>query len=166
MKLILFNVLKLFIIVITLPILLLKKEWTFYILAINVFVATLFSISRKFWINGLIGILFTGLPFYLNNHRTFSYIIPFVIGYVVWNIYFTEKVLESKLNHHGILTSMSMNFIPLSVFIILIGLKVSVFECLWYFLFVRCILILFYYIHLLDIHSCHYTLQRFSKARS
>lgn len=167
MKLLLFNIFKLFIIVITLPILLLKKEWTFYILAINVCVATIFAISRKFWINGMIGIWLTGLSLYLNTHRKQHYIIPFVFAYVVWNIYFTENVLDTKLNHHGILTSLSMNLIPLVVFMMLIGLNVSIFECLWYFLFVRCILILFYYIHLLDSQSCHSSnLQRFSKALS
>lgn len=163
----LFNVLKLGMIIISIPLLLLKKEWMFYILAINVCVATIFAISRKFWINGMIGIWLTGLSLYLNTHRKQHYIIPFVFAYVVWNIYFTEKVLDTKLNNHGIATSMIMNLLPLVVFMILIVIKTPILESLWNFMFLRCILILFYYVHILDIKSCHSSnLQRFSNARS
>lgn len=165
MKLELFNLLKLAIVFASLPLLMFQKQWLFYILAINIGIASIFALYRRFWINGFIGGLLMIYSLYIQIQLTPLTTISFVLLYVLWNIYFTERVLESKLNNHGIFTSISMNMIPLIVFGFSMYLNHSLFQSLWYFTLIRCVLILFYYIHLLDTHSCHATLQRFSNAR-
>lgn len=151
-----FNIIKLLVVAISIPVLLVKKQWVYYILAINIAVAAILACVRGFWINGLVGI---GLTFftlmYLSRRQYVTTTVLFMLAYLLWNVYFTEKVMNTNGNHYGMLTSVAMNIVPFIIFIILLLAHRDMYTCIWYFVLIRLIVILFCYIHLADQTSCH-----------
>ena len=141
-----FSILKFITALISLPLLIFNKNLVYILLALNISEASLFSFYKNFTLNGLVGLFLIYWSLILPKYQDF-----FIITYILWNIYFSNKVLDNNKNNSGIVTSSAINIIPLFVYIFMNKDK------LWYFSISRLILILFYSLHLIDKKSCHST---------
>ena len=134
-----FSILKFITALISLPLLIFNKNLVYILLALNISEASLFSFYKNFTLNGLVGLFLIYWSLILPKYQDF-----FIITYILWNIYFSNKVLDNNKNNSGIVTSSAINIIPLFVYIFMNKDK------LWYFSISRLILILFYSLHLID----------------
>jgi hypothetical protein len=151
-----FTVVKFLVLMISLPLMIFKKDWLFYILGVNIFIAAVLSLVTKYWINAFVGFVLTiGSIMYLDKNVTIPVGTAFIVLYCVWNIYFSEIVMEMKHKHCGILTTCSMNLIPFLIFLMVVYHGSNAYNGICFFVLTRIIILIFYYIHLADSKSCH-----------
>jgi hypothetical protein len=140
----LFSIIKFITALISLPLLIANKDLVYILLALNILQATILSLYKKYILNGIIGLILVYWSFRLPKYQHI-----YVLIYVLWNIYFSNYVLDDNKNNSGMITSIAMNIIPLFVYVLIDKNK------LWNFSVSRLILILFYSLHLIDLRSCH-----------
>ena len=141
-----FSIIKFITALISLPLLITNKSLIYILLALNISEATFFSFYKKHILNGIIGLCLIYWSFILPKYQN-----AYVLLYVIWNIYFSNIVLDDNKKNNGILTSTAINLIPLLLYVLINKDK------LWHFSISRLVLILFYSLHLIDLRSCHST---------
>jgi hypothetical protein len=142
-----FSIIKFITALISIPLLIANKNLVYILLALNISEATFFSFYKKHILNGILGLILIYWSLVLPKYQD-----VYVLLYVIWNIYFSNNVLDDNddnTKHNGVLTSAAMNLIPLVLYVLITKDK------LWHFSISRLVLILFYSLHLIDSRSCH-----------
>lgn len=151
-----FTVVKVAALVASLPLLFFKKQWTFYLLAVNVGIAAALALSKKYWVNAAVGAALAAWAALGPHDRVRApAAAAFVLAYVAWNVYFSEVVLDMKQGNNGLATAAAANLLPAVLFALALATGHGAFDAVWLFALARVVLLLFYYAHLVDARGCH-----------